>query len=510
MLRGVFQTKERKIIAAIMGVAVVIMVIIIYSKYLDNKKFLEQAVMAENYLKAGSYEEAIEAYMMALSMNSKDQELLTIGLAEAYASIDDYDSALEVLRSCYQKTSGLQVKEKIEEIITNKTDYEYSQSISRAEVYYNNKDYEKAIDVFEEAKQIKSKEATAYQRIAEAYIAMGDYEKAKEEILEGLAITKDISLNLILAEVDSQIKKEEYNSLLEQASEYIYQENYKDGIDKFEEAIHLLPKASEAYLQLAQIYISQKDYVMAIQLLQEAVSLVDSKELQSLLKQASQYQKLEEEKSDILAALYKASGERDITAIRNIMAQELFQKEVVESKPVFYPIEEGEYSEAPVLVVYDTDTIYYGKITSGKRHGDGIYFMLTKNKNGSGSYYYDGEWKADEPNGSGKTVEETVSNNNSGESIRNRTVTEGNFSGGKEDGKMKKYFYANEEETGRVSYTAKMGIPKPYAIDLGQVVPTPGVSSYVIGILRKPDEIGTEYYRVEPESIWGVKPFLSK
>lgn len=510
MLRGEIRTKERKIIAAIMGVAVIIAVMIIYTRYQDNKRFHEQAVMAENYLKAGSYEEAIEAYKKALSMDDQDQELLTIGLAEAYASIYDFDSALEVLRTCYQKTSGYQVKEKIEEIITVKTDYEYSQSISRAEVFYNNKDYEKAIDVFEEAKQIKSKEATAYQRIAEAYIEMSEYEKAREEILEGQIITKDLSLSLLLTDVDSHIKKEDYNLLLKQASEYIYQENYEDGVAKFKEAIELLPKASEAYLQLAQFYMNQKGYELAILLLQEAVTQNDSKELQSLLKQARQYQKLEEEKTSILSGLYKAFEDRDLSEIRNMMTQDIFQKEIVKTKPVFYPMEEGNYSEAPILVIYDADTVYYGNLISGRRHGNGIYFMLTEDKNNIRIYYYDGQWKADVPQGAGKTVEISVKNGKTDEAITHKTVTKGNFTDGKEDGKMKKYFYINGEETGRVSYTAKMGVPKPLANDLFLTVPTPGVSRYIIGILTKPEEADTEYYRVEPDTVWGVKSFLTK
>lgn len=508
MLHGVFKIKGRSIVIATMGVVIIIMVIILSSRKVDNKKFLEQAVMAENYLETGHYEEAIEAYTTALSMNDQDHEILTIGLAEAYAGIHDYDNALEVLRSCYQKTSGYLVKEKIEEIISEKTDYEYSQSISRAEIYFNNKDYEKAIDVFEEAKQIKSKDAIAYERIAEAYIEMGEYEKAKEELLEGQAITKDSSLEQILEEVETYLKQDEYNLILKQASEYIYQENYKDGVAKYQEAIKLLPGVSEAYIQLAQFYIDQKYYEQAIDFLQEAVSQIESKELQSLLKQAKEYQRLEKEKNKLLLALYGAFGKMDVSEIKNIMSQEIFQKELVKGKQVVYPVEANDYIMDTFLVIYDANTVYYGNMISSIRQGVGIYFMLTD----GGSYYYQGEWKEDVPNGLGKTVEETETSDSNGEIIVNKTITDGYYSDGKENGRMEKSFFVNEEETGRVSYIASKGVPKPMGINNSLLRPASSASGYIIGILETPEDAQEDnnYFRVDAGTVWGVKPFLSK
>ena len=72
--------------------------------------------MAKEYLDSGSFEEAQEAYREALSMDYGDKELMSIGLAEAYAGVHDYDKALEVLRSRYEIHKTTEVKEKIEEI----------------------------------------------------------------------------------------------------------------------------------------------------------------------------------------------------------------------------------------------------------------------------------------------------------------------------------------------------------------------------------------------------------
>lgn len=507
MLHGVFQTKEGKIVIAFMGIAVIIIGVFVFANNSQNKKFLEQAVMAENYLKAGSYEQAIKAYEVALSMKNSDEERLTIGLADAYAGISDYDKALEVLRALYKKTSGLQLKEKIEEIISDKTDYEYLQSISRAKVYFNNKEYNKAITEYEKAKQIKSKEVTAYQGIVDAYIELGEYDRAQEEALEGIEITKDKSMELTLAEVDLYINNEQYSLLLKQAEEYIYQENYKDGIAKYQEAINMKPEESEAYSQLAQVYIAQEEYEKAIQLLQDAIELIESKELKSLLSQATESKETEDKKINLLHQLYTALKKRNITEISDIMEVKFFIDEISADAPFTYTNGTLDSANEPVMVIYDSNNVYYGQLSYDMKTGKGIYIRKTGDNKTPGLYYYDGEWNNDIPNGNGITVEENLLQDEDGVKYNSKILTEGSFYYAKENGRMIKYFYINEIETGKLTYTAQNGVPKPMLSE-NQLTPTPETSSYVIGILMLTEKSTEEYYSVEPQTVWGVKLFI--
>ena len=172
MPNGGLSTKSKKIIAAGMGLLIVMLWGVIMFRQSMDREYEEQAVMAENYLSAGNYEASIKAYEKALQIKDSHEELLTIGLADAYIGTGNYEKALEVLRACYKKSSGTKLKEKIEEVIWAKTDYEYTQSVFRAEVYYAKEEYKKAIAIFEEAKLKKSKDPTAYRRITEAYIAL--------------------------------------------------------------------------------------------------------------------------------------------------------------------------------------------------------------------------------------------------------------------------------------------------------------------------------------------------
>ncbi len=506
MLRGAFRTKEGKIIAIILGVIVIIMCIFILTNSGD-KQFVEQAVMAENYLKAGNYEQAIMAYDKALSMKNSDQQLLSIGLSEAYIGINDYDKALEVLRSYYQKTSGVNIKEKIEEVISEKTDYEYLQSISRADVYFSNKEYDKAISEYEKAKLIKSKEVTSYKKIAEAYIEKGEYNLAREEVLEGQALTQSEELVQTLATVDSYLVKVQYDGLVTQASEYIYQENYEDGITKYQEAIIMLPQEEMAYRGLAETYITLKRYSEAVLILQNAIMIKSNNVLEDLLEEAAALKAAEDQRNNILLELYSALEDRDIDKVTTVMELSFFKEDIAGSTPIYHGINEGDIKKDFGMIVYDREKVYCGEIENGIKKGRGIYFVRLENKNGSGYYYYEGEWDNDIPNGVGKTEEMNVLINDGKEEYESKTVTKGFFYNAVENDTMNKYFYENNEETGRVLYIAQDGVPLP-SNQKDPFIPSTETDGYAIGELYLGDVATGKYYFVKPQTVWGVKPFM--
>jgi tetratricopeptide (TPR) repeat protein len=287
MLLRPFRTKEKRILGFLILV-LFIAGIYLYLNYLEKKYSPDQAVMAENYLKAGNYEQAVEAYQKVLLMKDIDRQHISIGLADAYVGMEKFDKALEVLRACYQETAGSRVKDKIEEVTAEKIDYDYQQAASRAEVYYSREEYDKAIGEYEKAKKIKSKEPTSYIRITQAYIEKGEYELAREEVLEGQELTQDAIFIDLLELVDSYLIKDNYTALIKQGAEYITQENYDAGIAAYKKAAKLLPKESAAYLELAKVYLSQKEYEKAKTLLSAAVELTNNEELAKLLEEVTE------------------------------------------------------------------------------------------------------------------------------------------------------------------------------------------------------------------------------
>lgn len=509
MLYRIFGTKERIILTIILGLILIATIIFVYTDYRGNKKFVEQAVMAENYLKAGSYEEAVTAYLKAMSMKESDKEWMAIGLADAYMGLNEYDKALEILRSYYQKASNTGVKEKIEEVSSKKTEYEYLQSLSRAEVFFKNKDYVKAISEYENAKLIKSKEVTSYIRIAEAYIEQGKYDLAREEALKGQALTGNKAFNDTLAQIDSYLLKEQYEEMLTQASEYIYQENYEDGIAKYEEARELLPYEIEAYVGLSQAYQLEEEYEKMVQVLKMATELFDNEDLKALLTQAYGLLEQAKERETVLSKLMDAMRRKNPEVITTILHLSFFTDNVLEDKPIYYGIDDVEDENNFGLIVYYGYKAYYGEMRGGQRHGNGFSFMLTENNGEAGYFLYDGDWENDMPSGEGRIEEEKVLLDQEGGKYTSKIVTEGTFHLGLENGIMMKIFYKDNTERGRIHYQTSNGVPKPTDIKNAQPNSAPGITSILIGELLLDGQPTGEFYRVEPDVILGVNPFIA-
>ena len=504
MVSRVLRTKAAKLITVLLVLTVVIIASLIYKNHLERKRYEEQTVMAELYLKEGNFTQAVEAYKKALSMKNIDKERLSIGLAESYIGINDYDKALEVLRICYQNAMGSMIKEKIEEVTIRKNDFEFQSFISRGDKYFANQEYDKAIIEFEKAKRVKSKEFISYQRIAEAYMENGQYNKAHEEILDGLALTQSDELNKKLEEVDLLLLKVQYEEIINQASEYIYQENYAEAIKKYMEAITLLPSEEVGYFGLAETYIIMEKYDSAIMLLQSALKRVNSNNLVELSDKAITLSKNKEESQRMIKQIYNSAKQGDVQKLKSILMDPFVAEHIAVKTPIYYdPKGEGDVSMDNGLLINDRKTIYYGSLREGIKSGTGLYFLLRDSKDDQIFYYYSGEWENNEPNGIGETGEEIVSLDENGIKNVTTTITRGSFLNGLENGKMVKYFYRNEKEIDKITYIAQNGIPVPLLDKKGERIIKDNTGDYAIGKLYIGDEITEEYYYVNKNSLWG-------
>lgn len=507
MFRETLRTKERWLIIAL--AALIVLAIGIYAvNYMTyKKKYEEQAVMAENHLKACNYEQAIEAYIKALTMKNSEKELLSLGLAEAYAGINDFEKALEVLRSSYQKSGSIKAKEKIEEVTLKKKDYEYMQIISRADTYYQNGEYEKAISEYEKAKLIKSKEAASYQKIGEAYIALGNYDAAREEILSGLALTESEELKVTRDKVDSHLLKVQYDQTISVAAEYIYQENYTDGISKYTEAIGLMPAEEEAYGRLAQVYISLGEYKNAINLINRASKRVFSSALKEIRDRANALMEEEKERNETLKELYSALNSLDTDKLLDIMKDAFFTEKLAANTPVYYSPFGDSALSGYGMIIYDDKNIYIGALAdNGMKNGMGVQFQIIDNVIEQGWNYYLGEWDHDTPSGWGKTAD-AMSKMMEGKKEFHLIITEGTFENGLETGTMRKYFYKDGKEIGNISYTAAAGVPDPWLDEYGLPLICEVQGSYYIAEIYLGKEATGEYYPVPDNTIWGVSVY---
>lgn len=67
----------------------------------------------------------------------------------------------------------------------------------------------------------------------------------------------------------------EYDELIDQAEEYLEDENYKKAVSSYEDAIDLCPDREEAYLGLAEAYIEQGDLTSALSILKKGKRSVE-------------------------------------------------------------------------------------------------------------------------------------------------------------------------------------------------------------------------------------------
>lgn len=500
-------TKERKTYLSLLALASIIISLTIVWNIYETKIYDEQAVMAKEYLSEGNYDKAVEAYQKALTMSKSNQEEITLGLAEAYIGIKNYDMALEVLRTCYQKTAGSKIKEKIEEVTLQKIDFEFQDIITRADKFYSKNEYDKAIATYEKAKLKKSKEAISYQKIAEAYIEKGEYNLALEELEEGIEITSNDSLNITLNRVDLILRMKQYEEILIMASEYFYQENYYAAIDQYRAAIDILPKEEKAYVGLVETYLEMKDYETVLQILNETLKIVKSTTLLDLKETSEALFKEEKKRKSTLLDLYEALNSRDIDKTKEIMKTSIFKKYIVRERPVYYNslgVEDQNIQYG--LIIYDKNTLYAGRIENGFRDGIGIYIQLSQDKGKMYYYYYDGEWNDNIPEGLGRTEEEIRKVDSLGETYTEVITTIGSFYKARENGTMKKFYYKKEKERFHITYTITHGKPIPLQDDNGN--PLIQEDRIVISVMyREYISIG-QYYKVHPGVIWGVKPFL--
>lgn len=511
MLCGALQTKERRIMIALLALILLVLGIFTYYTSVQRNIYKEQAVMADEYLKAGNYDQAIEAYLKAMSMKNSNKKLLSIGLAEAYCGTNNYDKALESLRNSYQQNGGVEIKEKIEEVTAKKMNYDFRLMITNADAYYLNSEFEKAINEYEKAKLIKSKEAVSYERIAEAYIAMGNYSLAREEVLDGLALTQNKELNVMLDKVNLKLFQTQYEEIINAASEYIYQENYEEAIKKLKEAINLLSGEENAYIKLADVYITLGEYEKAEGLLERALQNIQSDVMEEMLNQVISLMEERDERNRILEELYAATRPIDTDKVGEILENTFYTMKIIGTNPIYYSqAGEGQISSGNIMIILDKDNFYAGGIVDGVKKGIGIYYRKLDIKEQQVYYYYEGEWNNDMPNGIGKTEKVTILQDYEGKSLIKKVVTSGEYINGMENGLMQKNVYIDGQLVGNVSYKAVIGIPEAYKDGDGNTVSATNAGEYVIGMWYLKDEPTNDYYSIKKDTILGVEIYLNK
>lgn len=144
----------------------------------DEQRIKRQLSLGEKYLDEMDYENAILAYNMAIAIDPNSAESY-VGLAEAYAGIEDYDKSLDTIKA------GMDVVGEKRELLEQraKTIELY---LAVGDACYQLKKYDEAIEIFNRIIAADPQTTDAYIGIANAYIEQGMYEEALEVVNKGI------------------------------------------------------------------------------------------------------------------------------------------------------------------------------------------------------------------------------------------------------------------------------------------------------------------------------------
>jgi len=214
-------------------------------------------------LKLNLDKQALRDFSTAISYNNKNPEYF-LARAIANCRLKNYDEALKAIK-------------KAESMDYNPDKIKYFYGY----VYYLRGDYKKAVDTYTEAINKNSKYAYAYCDRAAAHIktanlkaALDDYNTALEIMPSGYYIyvlrawSKAYLNNYsgAIADVNTAIefdKDKSLDYLNERAMIYAYFKKYKLATDDFNTCVSRNPDLPDTYINIGNMYMSQKKYALA-------------------------------------------------------------------------------------------------------------------------------------------------------------------------------------------------------------------------------------------------------
>lgn len=238
-------THKRRIII-IIGIATALVIcaavlIVLHNLRNDPANILTQA---DRYLTEQRYGQAADEFQRVIEADPNNTAAY-ISLADAYVGLNEFDKAVETLKT------GLNITN--DESISNKLVNMLSES---AQKHLSEANYEQAISEFEQVIEFDDQKTSAYIGIADAYTAIQNTDSAIEILKTGLEITGDENIMPELSDL-----------LLKSADISLSDKNYEQAISIYEQILKIDEKNINAYVGLADAYTSLTDTDKAIETL---------------------------------------------------------------------------------------------------------------------------------------------------------------------------------------------------------------------------------------------------
>lgn len=211
----------------------------------ENPQVQEQLELGEKYLSERKYGEAIAAFEKCLGIDGENVDAY-LRLADVYLEMDNMEAALDILEQGYVKTEDDALKTRYAEICTE-----------MANEYYDDEDFDSAIEAFERAVGMDDTYIDAYLGLYDLYLYLEEYTSADEVLARGCEATNDAGL----------IEKR-YASLSELGQWFIEEENYEEAIPCLERILEAGRGDDSTRLSLSTAYSWMEEHEKAIQILE--------------------------------------------------------------------------------------------------------------------------------------------------------------------------------------------------------------------------------------------------
>ncbi len=292
---------------------------------------------------------------------------------------------------------------------------------------------------------------------------------------------------------DNQTQKL-YSEYMENADNYLVNNDPDAACSEYEAAIRVssLIDASEVYLALADIYLSQYSYDDAEDILTEAksrdnVSDENIDKIENKLITISDEKEKFEWEIENLEELYNYLNDKNYKGAYEKLV-EMCEEDSEGMLSIYYKdgqlysdIEDGKYLY--VDYYYDNYYMYYGQFYEGEQSGTGIEVGDYK----TGYYYIDGSFQDGYANGKCVLY---YSDNEFVNGTKYSLRISGNFTDGYEDGVMALIYYYEDGKTEKFTRTSDMGTFEVLSVENGKYIYANNGES----ILYYYEESGLEYH----------------
>lgn len=253
--------KIRKIIIPIIAVSVLAIATAVFF-VVHNLRNNPASILAraERYSTEQNYEQAINEFQRLIEIKPDDAAAY-IGLADAYVGLEQPDKSVEVLKRGFDETGNESISVRLIDLLSES-----------ANKHLNENNYERAISEFDQIVKIDGQNIPAYMGVADAYVALNDFDGAISALKAGCENASDESITTALVGL-----------LFKSADKSLSDNNYEKAIMEFEQILKIDKKSANAFIGTADCYMGLENNDKAIKTLQSGYEATGDKNIKSKL-----------------------------------------------------------------------------------------------------------------------------------------------------------------------------------------------------------------------------------